>query len=125
MDTLLMVAVIVITVAVVAQAGLLLAMYLLSRRVTGKVEILMDESHRVMAPLESITGNLKAVSEDAVHTGEIARERVLDIIDETHKTVIRPIREYTAIAIGIAEGFRVLFGGKEEEPEIHKKRPAA
>ena len=64
METLLMVAVIVITLAIVAEAGLLLAMYLLSRRVTDKVEALMDESRKLIAPLESIRSDLKSVSED-------------------------------------------------------------
>jgi hypothetical protein len=150
MDTLLMVAVVVITLAVVAQAGVLLAMYLLSRRVTGKVEVLMDESRRLMAPLESITSNLKAVSDDLVHTGEIAREqilhiqeivnetredirtqlgdvreRVLDTVDEARETVMRPIRQYSAIALAIAEGVRTLFRGRTQEIKINEERPAA
>ena len=58
-----MVAVVVITLAVVAQAGVLLAMYLLSRRIASKLELLMDESRKLIAPLESITNNLKAVAD--------------------------------------------------------------
>src|SRR5712691_13228279 len=90
METLLMVAVAVITLAVVAQAGVLLAMYLLSRRVTGKVEVLMDESRRLIAPLESITSNLKTVSDDLAETGQIARRQILRIqaaIGETREEV--------------------------------------
>jgi methyl-accepting chemotaxis protein len=150
MEALLMAAVVVTTLAVVTQAGVLLAMYLLSRRVTGKVEALMDESRRLMAPLESITGDLKALSDDLVHTGEIAREQILNIqqivnetrenirtqisdvrervlgtVDEARETVMRPIRQYSAIALAIAEGVRTLFRGRREESKICEERPAA
>jgi len=125
MDTLLMVAVVVISVAVLAQAAVLLAMYLLSRRVAGKIEVLMDESHRLMEPLESITGNLKIVSEDLSHTGKIAREHVVDAVDEACETAMRPIRQYSALARAITEGVRVFFGGRRAEPEIHEQHPAA
>jgi methyl-accepting chemotaxis protein len=150
MEALLMAAVVVTTLAVVTQAGVLLAMYLLSRRVTGKVEALMDESRRLMAPLESITGDLKALSDDLVHTGEIAREqvlkiqqivnetrenirtqlsdvreRVLDTVDEARETVMRPIRQYSAMALAIAEGVRTFFRGRKEESKIYEERPAA
>jgi len=86
----------------------------------------MDDSQRLMAPLESITNNLKSVSNDLAQTGEIARaqilhiqesvietrenirmqlgdvrERVLDTVDEARETVMRPIRQYSALAQAI------------------------
>jgi hypothetical protein len=150
MDILLIVAVVVITLAVVAQAGVLLAMYLLSRRITGKVEGLMDDSRRLMAPLESITSNLKSISNDLAQTGEIARaqilhiqelvietrenirmhlgdvrERVLETVDEARETLMRPIRQSSAIAQAIAEGIRTFFRGKREEIRTVEERPAA
>src|ERR1041385_2643993 len=99
MQTLLIVAVVVIALAVITQAGVLLAMYLLSRRVTEKMEGLMDESLKLMAPLESITSNLKAVSNDLAQTGELAREQVQhihEIITETRaniRTQLLDVRE--------------------------------
>src|SRR2546430_5402439 len=50
------------------QAGVLLAMYLLSRRVMDKVQGLIEETQKLMAPLESITSDLKAVSNDLAQT---------------------------------------------------------
>src|SRR5262249_34840775 len=119
METLLMVAVVVMTLAVVAQAGVLLGVDLLSRRIGAQLELLMEESRRLIAPLESITNNLKAVAEDLGQTAQIAREqvlrvqsivnetrdnirtqlhdvreRVLDTVDEARATVMRPIRRY-------------------------------
>ena len=75
MQTLLIVAVVVISLAVITQAGVLLAMYLLSRRVTDKVQGLIDETQKLMPPLESITNDLKTVSNDLAQTGELAREQ--------------------------------------------------
>ena len=109
-----------------------------------------------MTPLESITNNLKAVSEDLTQTGELAREQVLHIqaiiaetrtnirtqlvdvrdrvtstVDEARELVMRPIRQYSAIASAIAEGVRTFFKGKQEEEvviqeiEIREEHPAA
>jgi len=150
METVLVVAVVVITLAIVGQSSVLLAMYLLSRRVTNKVEVLMDDSRRLVEPLESITNNLKSVSNDLAQTGEIARaqilhiqeiitetrenirmqlgdvrERVLDTVDEARETVMGPIRQYSAIAQAIAEGIRTFFRGKQEEVNTIEQRPAA
>jgi hypothetical protein len=155
MQTLLIVAIVVIALAVITQAGVLLAMYLLSRRVTDKVQGLIDETHKLMMPLESITDNLKAVSNDLAQTGELAREQVLHIqgiiaetgtnirtqlidvrervlftVDEARETVMRPIRQYAAIANAVAEGIRTLFRGRKEEVqiqeiEIREEHPAA
>ncbi len=150
MDTLLVVALLVITLAIVAQACVLLAMYLMSRRLTGKVEVLMDDSRKLMGPLESITNNLKSVSNDLKQTGEIARaqilhiqeiitethenirlqigevrERVLDTVDEARQNVMRPIRQYSAIAQAIAEGIRTFFRGRQEEDKNIEERHAA
>jgi virulence-associated protein VagC len=161
METILMVAVVLITLAVIAQAGVLLAMYMLSRRVTGKVEVLMDESQKLITPLESITANLKSVSDDLAETGQLARrqmlqiqnlvgdtreeirlqflhvrERVVDTVEEARETVMRPIRQYSAIASAIAEGVKTFFHSASEakatteieaelEIDIRRENPAA
>ena len=151
METLLMVAVVVITLAVVVQTGVLLAMYLLARRISGKVEVLMDETRKLIPPLESIAHTLKAVADDLQQTAQIARdqvlhvqaiinetrenvrtqvrhvrERVLNTVDEARETVMRPIRQYSAIALGIAEGVRAFFsGGRREQGKSHEEHPAA
>ena len=145
MQTLLIVAVVVISLAVITQAGVLLAMYLLSRKVTDKVQGLIDETHKLMTPLESITNDLKAVSTDLAQTGELARhqvlhvqeiinetranirtqlidvrERVVATVDEARATVMRPIRQYSAIASALAEGIRTFFRGRKQEVEIEE-----
>jgi ElaB/YqjD/DUF883 family membrane-anchored ribosome-binding protein len=148
MDTLLMIAVIVIALAIVVQAGVLVSMYLMSRRVTNNVEGLMAESRRLMAPLESVTSNLKTVSEDLTEVSKTARsqvqrieglvnearetlylqmtnvkDQVMDSVEEARMIVMRPVREWSAIMSGISAGVRTFFGRKseivaEEEIEI-------
>ena len=151
METLLMVAVVVITLAVVVQAGVLIAMYLLARRISGKVEVLMEESRKLMAPLQSIAQTLKAVSDDLQHTAQIARDQVLHVqtiinetrenvrtqvrdvrervrntVDEARETVMRPIRHYSAIALAFAEGVRTFFSRvRGERSKTHEEHPAA
>jgi hypothetical protein len=97
-----------------------------------------------MAPLETITGNLKTVSDDLTVTGKMAREQmihaqgfmnetqqnirsqivelrelVLDTVEEARGVVMQPIRQYSAIASAIAVGVRTFFGRKEKvEAEI-------
>jgi len=139
MDTLLMVAIVLITLAVVAQAGVLIGMYMTSRKLTSRAQTLMDDSRRVMAPMETVTGNLKTVSDDLAHAGKIAREqavhaqqivtethdnirgqlfevreRIVDTVDEARDVIMRPIRQYSAIASGIAAGVRTFFAPRRK-----------
>jgi hypothetical protein len=143
METLLIVAVILITLAVITQAGVLIAMYLMSRRIAAKAEVLMDDSRKLVGPLESITNNLKIVADDLQETGKIARaqalhvqeivieskesirEQIADVrgvvtgtMQDARAIVLRPIRHYSAIAIGIAEGVRTFFRRKPKEPDV-------
>ena len=141
METLLVVAVVLTALAIIVQAGVLVGMYLLSRRLTDKAELLMNESRRLIAPLESITANLKAAAEDMAETGKVAhaqmlqiqqilnetqenirgqiaevREIVLETVNEARRVVMRPVREYSAIATGIVEGVRTFFKGRRSQP---------
>src|SRR3954468_9761847 len=133
METLLIVAVVLIALAVIVQAGVLVSMYLLSRRLTDKAERLMDDSRRLMTPLEAITSNLKTITNDLTETGRMAqrelahvqqiisetREIVLETVDEARTVVMRPIRQYSAIASAIAAGFKTFFANREPvEPAV-------
>src|SRR5205823_2923524 len=131
---LLVVAIIVTAVAVAVQAGVLLAMYLITRRIADNVDGLVNESYKLMAPLERIATNFRATSEDVVQIGKSAREelvrmesmlretqtairdevqelrdRVHATVDDLQYTVMRPVREWSAIATGISTGIRSFF----------------
>jgi hypothetical protein len=133
METLLKVAVVLIAVGVVAQTCVLIAMYLMSRRISGKAEALMNETR---VPLESITSNLKTVSNELAETGKIARaqaEHIQETATDAGKMLLRPLREYTAIAVGVAAGIRAFFSERKpretqtetEQKRKHRKHPAA
>src|SRR5215510_10629366 len=145
MQTLLLISVVLTGLAIITQAGVLVAMYLMSRRVASKAETLMADAQRLMTPLESITSDLKTVSNDLAETGKMARqqvlnvqdmvnetrdnirgqmfevrERIIDTVDEARDVVMRPIRHYSAIATGIAEGFRTFFSGRRKPPSAEE-----
>jgi hypothetical protein len=48
------------------------------------------------------------------------RERVLYTVDEARETVMRPIRQYSAIAMAVAEGIKTFFGGRKQEVPIEE-----
>ena len=155
METLLVVAIIVTALAVIIQAGVLLAMYLITRRVTDNVNGLVDEAYKLTAPLERIATNFRAASEDIVAIGKNAREelvhmesilrdtqtavrdeiqdlrmRVNETVDDLQHTVMRPVREWSAIATGITVGIRTFFSRKPRVDETvlkqdNRQTPAA
>lgn len=122
METLLIVAIVVIALAIVAQAGVLIAMYLMSRKLSGKAETLMSDGKHVMAPLETVSCNLKTISDDMTVTGKIARQRVLSTVEDGRDMIMAPLREYRAIGLGIAAAVRTLFFGPREETEITRDK---
>jgi hypothetical protein len=142
METLLVVAIIVTGVAVLVQAGVLLAMYLITKRVSDNVNGLVSEAYKLTAPLERIATNFRAASEDFVAVGKNAREEFVRIegllhetqsaireeiheirdrvnvtVDELQHTVLRPVREWSAIATGISAGLRSFFSRRPKAQE--------
>lgn len=116
METLLIVAVVLTALAIIVQAGVLVSMYLMSRKLANKTQLLMDDSRRIMRPVEGITTNVKLMTDDFTVTGKRAQEelhRVLDTVAEARSTVMRPVRQYSAMASAIAEGLRTFFASHE------------
>jgi hypothetical protein len=133
MEALLTIAVVLIAVAIITQAGVLIAMYMLSRRLANNVNDLMEESRRLMTPVEIIGSNLKATSEDLQEMTKSVREQVEGIestvgrtVDDVRNTIMTPVREFSAITRGIQEGVRVFFSQRPrpEEKESREVRAA-
>jgi hypothetical protein len=151
METLLVVAIVITALAIVVQAGILVAMYLMAKRVTSNVDGLVSESKRMLGPLEQITGNAKTASDDMVVVGKIARDQmhhvgimvddahraltqmtsdvsqqVSETVDEVRDRVSAPFRQWTAITRGISTGIRVLLRRQEPSPSTDiRDTPAA
>jgi hypothetical protein len=117
MQVLLIVAIVVIALAVVTQTLVLMAMFLMSRNLGTKVDGLMADTRRLLPPLETITTNLRTASGDLAEAGKIARrqvEHVQELVTETHDSIRRPLREYSAIAHAVAAGVRTFFSRPEQ-----------
>jgi hypothetical protein len=61
--------------AVVVQAGVLFAIYLLSKRMSEQVERFMKDTREMMGPMRAIAENLRVVSANIVDIGMSAREQ--------------------------------------------------
>jgi hypothetical protein len=152
MDTLLMVAIVLIALAVIVQAGVLVGMYLMSRRLTDKVNGLIEDSRTLIGPLQTVTINLKTTTAELAEAGKIARdqahaieqtlnqtretirvevddlrERITDTVESARTTIMRPVNHWSAVAYGVAEGVRTFFRRTPEEPVsiVKQETPAA
>ena len=62
-------------VAIITQAGVLLAIYVMSKRLSEQVESFMKETREVMVPVRSIAENLRIASANLVEIGLAARDQ--------------------------------------------------
>ena len=62
-------------VAVITQAAVLVAIYIVSRRLSEQVEGFMKDARELFVPMKSIAENLKAASANIVEIGLSAREQ--------------------------------------------------
>ena len=61
--------------AVITQAVVLVAIYLMSKRLSDQVDRFMKDTREMMVPLKSITENLRTASANVVELGLSAREQ--------------------------------------------------
>jgi len=62
-------------VAIITQAGVLLAIYVMSKRLSDQVESCMKETREMMVPVRSIAENLRIASANLVEIGLAARDQ--------------------------------------------------
>jgi hypothetical protein len=152
MDTLLMVAVVLIALAIIVQAGILAGMYLMSRRLTDRVNGLLDDSRTLVGPLQTVTMNLKTAAAELAEVGKIAhnqahgieqtlnqtretirlevedlRNRIVDTVESARDSIVKPMHQWSALAQGVAEALRVFFKRAPQEPVevVKQETPAA
>jgi len=73
MDRLLTFFVALTALAVVAQAGVLIAIYLMSKRLSNQMDRFMAETREMMVPVKAITENLMVASTNIMEIGVSAR----------------------------------------------------
>src|SRR5262245_24322297 len=62
-------------IAVMTQAGVLVAIYLMSRRLSEQVERFMQETREMMVPMKAIAENLRTASANVIEMGLAARDQ--------------------------------------------------
>jgi methylthioribose-1-phosphate isomerase len=62
-------------IAIVTQAGVLVGIYVMSKRLSDQVERFMKETREMMVPLRSIAENLRTASTNLVEIGLSARDQ--------------------------------------------------
>src|SRR5207244_10758809 len=62
-------------IAVITQAGVLVGIYIMSKRLSQQVERFMKETREMMVPVRSIADNLREASANLVEIGLSAREQ--------------------------------------------------
>ena len=63
------------TVAIITQAGVLVGIYVMSKRLSEQVERFMKDTREMMVPLSSIADNLRTASANLVEIGLSARDQ--------------------------------------------------
>ena len=62
-------------IAIITQAGVLVGIYLMSKRLSEQVERFMNETRELMVPVRSIAENLRVASANLVEIGLSARDQ--------------------------------------------------
>lgn len=62
-------------IAVITQAGVLVGLYIMSRRLTEQLERFMKEWHEMLVPMKSIMDNLRVATTNIVEIGLSAKEQ--------------------------------------------------
>ena len=87
MEALLTLFVALTAIAVITQAGVLVAIYLVSKRHAEQMQKFMHETRELMAPIRTITENLRTASANIVEIGASARDqfrRVEGMVSDTN-----------------------------------------
>ena len=76
MEGLLTLFVAVTAVAVILQACVLVAIYMIAKNLAGQADRFMKDMRELMVPVRSITENIKTVSEELIEIGMSAKEQM-------------------------------------------------
>lgn len=106
MDKLLTFFVALTALAVMAQACVLVAIYLMSKRLSNQIERFMSESRQMMVPIKAITENLQVASTNIMEIGISAREqfrRVEGMVADTGDVLHAQLDRLEAVTKDVAD----------------------
>lgn len=92
--------------AVITQAGVLVGIYIMSRRLSDQVERFMRETREMIVPMKSITENLRVASGNLVEIGLSAREqfrRVETMVTDTGEALHVQLERFDRVSQSVID----------------------
>jgi hypothetical protein len=92
--------------AVITQACVLVAIYLMSKRLSSQMERFMAETREMMVPVKAITENLKVASTNILEIGVSAREqfrRVESMVTDTGEVLRAQLNRLEEVTKDVAD----------------------
>jgi len=92
--------------AVMTQAGVLVAIYIMSKRLSAQVDRFLKDTREMMAPLKAITENLRSASANVVELGISAREqfrRVEAMVTDTGEVLNTQLQRLDRVSQDVVE----------------------
>lgn len=106
MEGLLTLFVAVTALAVITQAGVLVGIYVMSKRLSEQVERFMRETREMMVPMKSITENLRIASSNLVEIGLSARDqfrRVEAMVTDTGEALTVQLERFDRVSQNVVD----------------------
>jgi hypothetical protein len=92
--------------AVITQAGVLVGIYIMSKRLSEQIERFMKETREMISPMKSITENLRSASANLVEIGLSAREqfrRVEAMVTDTGEALHIQLDRFDRVSQNVVE----------------------
>jgi len=93
-------------IAIITQAGLLVGIYVMSRRLSDQVERFMKDTREMMVPVRSIAENLRTASANIVEIGLSARDqfrRVEAMVTDTGEALHMQLERFDRVSQNIID----------------------
>ena len=93
-------------IAIITQAGVLLGIYVMSRRLSDQVERFMKDTREMMVPVRSIAENLRIASANIVEIGLSARDqfrRVEAMVTDTGEALHMQLERFDRVSKNIID----------------------
>jgi hypothetical protein len=106
LEGLLTVFVALITVAILTQAGVLVGLYVMSKRLSEQVDRFMRDTREMMLPVRSIAENLRIASANIVEIGLAARDqfrRVEAMVTDTGEALNVQIERFDRVSQNVMD----------------------
>lgn len=93
-------------IAIITQAGVLVGIYIMSKRLSEQVERFMKDTREMMVPVRSIAENLRVASANLVEIGLSARDqfrRVEAMVTDTGNALNLQLERFDRVSQGVID----------------------